>query len=707
MIETTLAAYAASDVSDAGTSKPERVSLSRDLSEFLAELSVALHKHAMYPSGHPSLGPAAAGVAGRAARLLESRETLAFGVARRQLIIEGVATDPNHPVLRRLAEGLHGHHLGAVSLTRGVEAAEIGAALRALATEVEREGPLGLAPTGHILSWPHVRLHPLTFDRLQLAGDAPLTTGGPGGPSGWKGAEMWIGLARAAMANDAPDQSVEADSTEPSLVAQAIDKHQGAAAYDQVVVGYLLQIANELKTATGAEAAALRRRTGRLISSLRPETLRRLIEMGGDVAQRRAFVLNATSGMAVEAVIDILKAAADTSGQTISHGLIRMLSKLAAHTEIGDEQSRSRADGALREQVSSLLSDWNLADPNPEAYGQVLQHLATTAPAGRRLDGGGDQADQSDPLRVVQMSLEVGAGGPLVDRAVDRAIDGGAVGSLLKLLETAPGQSDAGESTVRRKLLLPSTIHRLITREPVELDALDQLLPLLSTEGYDVLLDALATSGNRATRRRLLDRLPRTDLDVGPLIVARLTDDRWFVQRNMLLLLERSGRVPAGFSVTPWTRHPDARVRYEAIRLQLRLPAERHVALLASLHDLDLRIMRLGLAALQDECPPAIAGIVVRVALNSRIIEELRLLAVGALARSRERVSLDALLRLVDGGRTLLGRTKLAPRTPVVIAAVRALAGAWASDTRAAGMLALAVGSSDPEVRQAARQTRP
>src|SRR2546423_11704946 len=71
----------------------ERATLSRDLAEFLIELSIALHKHAMYPEGHPSLAPAAGGVTRRAGLLLEDRATLSLGVARQQLVIEGVATD--------------------------------------------------------------------------------------------------------------------------------------------------------------------------------------------------------------------------------------------------------------------------------------------------------------------------------------------------------------------------------------------------------------------------------------------------------------------------------------------------------------------------------------------------------------------------------------------------------------------------------------
>jgi len=111
----------------------ERATLSRDLADFLIELSIALHKHAMYPEGHPSLAPAAAAVTRRAAQLLEDRATVSLGVARNQLVIEGVATDPKHPVLRELAGRLHRHHLGAITFRRGVEEGEVADALRTLA----------------------------------------------------------------------------------------------------------------------------------------------------------------------------------------------------------------------------------------------------------------------------------------------------------------------------------------------------------------------------------------------------------------------------------------------------------------------------------------------------------------------------------------------------------------------------------------------
>ena len=151
--------------------KSGRSVLTRELSEFLVELSVALHRHSMYPSGHPSLGPAIHAIVRRAERLLEDRPMIALGIARRQLIIEGIATDPNQVVLRRLAEGLHRHHIGAMSIGRGVSPDEFREALLALSHEAESDGPLGLRRSGQKIEWPHLKLHPLTFDGLALVDD--------------------------------------------------------------------------------------------------------------------------------------------------------------------------------------------------------------------------------------------------------------------------------------------------------------------------------------------------------------------------------------------------------------------------------------------------------------------------------------------------------------------------------------------------------
>jgi hypothetical protein len=212
----------------------------------------------------------------------------------------------------------------------------------------------------------------------------------------------------------------------------------------------------------------------------------------------------------------------------------------------------------------------------------------------------------------------------------------------------------------------------------------------------------MGSSPNRAVRRRLLDRLAQTTVDIGPLVLARLEDERWFVQRNMLVLLERSARVPDGFSPARWTKHADARVRIEAIRLQLASPQERDTGIRAALGDADPRIVRLGLAAVQQRCPRDLVSRVIALSSDATLDPDVRVMAVTAIGRVRDESALEALLRLTDGGRTLFGRLRLPPKTSVLVAALRGLHATWAADPRAARVLAIAARSSDSELRDAA-----
>lgn len=689
----------------ASTAPAPRAALSRELSEFLIELSISLNKHAMYPDGHPSLFPAAMAVTQRAALLLDERPSLSLGVAREQLVIEGVATEPKHPVLGDLAGRLHRHHLGAVTFTRGLRAEEVAAALKVLAVEADRSGEaLGLGPRERLSQWEHIRLHPLTYERLELVDEGREAAGG------LRGAQLWVGLARAALA--AEGSTDNPDTVEPVVIAQAIDEHAKNEAYDQVIVGYMLQIAEELRHSGGADTLALRKRMSRLVRAMRPETLRRLVAMGGDVAQRRKFILDATHGMAVDAVLEIVRAAADTSQQVISSGLVRMLSKLATHAEHGAEPVRPQADAALRDQVTRLMSGWQLVDPNPDSYATALQSIAAAPESGtdRLVSPAGFAAE---PRRLVETALEVGSAGSMVGRALERAVDGGELGLVLDALELAPDAGGQAGFVLWQRLTSPPMIARLVNTEPLNFAVLDRLLPKLGPAAIEPVLDALAESESRTTRRGLLDRAGRIQADIGAAVVKRLADPRWFVQRNMLVLLDALPRVPPDFTLDPFLAHRDPRVRREAVKLQLKMAraAEdiggkgsgpgREAALRSALQDQDPRTLRIALAALQDECVDGLVPLVIAVVEGGRAPIELRVLAVRALGHARSPAALQALLKLTDGGRTLFRKRKLAPKRPEMLAALTALATGWAGNNRALEVLARAAVADDPVIRNA------
>ncbi len=135
----------------AASGQEKQAALPRELSELLIELSIGVHRFAMYPPGHPSLS---------------------IGVAHRQLIIEGVATDSRPPVLSDLARRLHGHQLGTLSFAKGTNAREVEGMLTLLGRASERGGePAGLLPRDQIPSWEFARVHPVGYDQLEMKGE--------------------------------------------------------------------------------------------------------------------------------------------------------------------------------------------------------------------------------------------------------------------------------------------------------------------------------------------------------------------------------------------------------------------------------------------------------------------------------------------------------------------------------------------------------
>jgi len=148
-----------------------------------------------------------------------------------------------------------------------------------------------------------------------------------------------------------------------------------------------------------------------------------------------------------------------------------------------------------------------------------------------------------------------------------------------------------------------ATAERMSSREPVEVLAAS--LPELKEEVFAVvpslvehlgpaavhhLLDVLARTENRRMRFRLLDLLAKVGPAVARDAAALLSDSRWYVVRNMLLLLRRVGDSRSVLAVRRCVDHPDLRVRLEAIHTLFEFDRDVPRELLRrALHDPDLR----------------------------------------------------------------------------------------------------------------------
>ena len=677
--------------------------LSRELAEFLMDLAIAMHKHAIYPLGHPLLDQSVDSVHAALTGLLFDRPALSIGVARRQLIIEGVATDSSHPVLAELAGKLHRHHLGAVKFLPGLSRAELSDMLSVVGLEAQRDAkPIGFQPELMQSRWERVKLYPLSYDRLELLDEDDPDREKDKESEKLRGqaAQLWIGLARAAVASDIATRSEE-DVTAPEVVARAIEDHGREQAYDQVIVGYLLQIAHEVRHDGSREHGRLQRRISKLVGSLQPQTLERLLEMGGDAVQRRRFVLDAAQGMTVHAVVELVRAAAAAEGFSISQSLVRMLTKLATHAA-NDISPRSRAaDEEFREHVERLISSWSLDDPNPAVYSATLAQLSHHSSPTPESDAAPAHY-ACEPVRLVSTALEVSTEGPRVWNAVETLLDRGAIGDLLDLLDMAPQPPNVVATGVWSRIVERDTLRQLLASPRPDHGVIRRLVTRTGADAAAPVLEALENGTEGSRQERLLSYLVQIGTTAAPTVAMRLPDASPALARELLICLSKIAPSAPPPEVQLCREHPDPLVRREAVRFLLGYAVARETTMLASVNDPDERVAYCGIIAATHGCPADTAA-VIRRRIDAGELTDAAVRAAGirAVATQTDEETLGWLLRrtVVTGG--IMRRTRLAPASPELLAALSALAANWSADARAAAAISLARTSSSPSIRAA------
>jgi hypothetical protein len=462
-----------------------------------------------------------------------------------------------------------------------------------------------------------------------------------------------------------------------------------------VIVGYLLQIADEVKNAGGADALQLKNRMTKLVSHLEPSTLRKLLEMGGDRGQRSKFLMDASAGLSVDAVIKLAHAASQSQEQSISDSMLRILQKLAHHAEASGGARREIAEQSVREHVSELISEWSLADPNPDEYTRALQRMATASPMFRV---SAESAYRPEAKRVVQMAFEVNVSGPAVLHAANELVEAHQFEWLDNLMTDAAAPDV--QSAIWKDLATEDRLQAIIAADPIDVELLDGILPRLGMQAAEPMIEALISSPSRQSRRVLLDRLVDMGRMVAPMAVARLADSRWYVQRNMLAIIGGLDEIPEGFNADDFFRHPDERVRREAYHIMLQHRELRERAICRAVADANPRNARLGLAAALEDCPKAALPLIVSRVMSSSSGTDLKTAAIRVLGRAGDPASLDILSGLIEPRRSMM-RTKLPRKTPEYLAALRAVQ-PHRDHPRIGPALDAAANARDPEIVRAA-----
>jgi len=653
-----------------------------DAITFLADLAMALHRFATYPAEHPSLPDAAERVLLRAAPFLDAEPVLTLEVKPASLSLGGRSVPGGNSMVEDLGTRLREQDVGVLVLRAGLGLDELTEALATLARDpVPGERPLGLLSAGDRPSWPHLQFRP----RTAPAAVAPVAPG-EGGPSR-QTATLPLSVLWEALAS--------AHGTVGTL------HGAGAVPGEDGMESPLRALLRGLQGFSDPEADEIRDRASDLLDAMAPAAIHRLAQgrQGADVALPLAVEAH-RAGLAPATVVRLLDATLAGGERALSSTLRRLLFRMArrAGREATPGEGRTEARSALGEQVERML----LSEVSGGFSG-------VRWPAGQVGEGSGDGKGETltaaAPFRVVELALRLDEPGPALEAALHACVLQGNVAAILDLVEGAPSDSRTA-TRVEAFLFSPERLADLLSGVDVDEGSLRRIVDVLGDEAIAPLFQQLAASDARPVRRKIFDRLVALGPRITPRAMDYLASDIWYVQRNMLALLQRFPFLPRGFSPMQHVYSRDVRVRREAVALAFREAGSRGEALEVALGEEDERLVRMALLELRNGVPAAVVPrLVERLFGSDNPHPHLRSLLVRALGRSRSPKARQALLRVCGGSERPTGGTPeaLPPTTPELITALHVLGRNWPEHDEVAPVLEVARRSTDSRVKAAVR----
>lgn len=666
-------------------------SLPLELREFVQDLAVAVHKRGIYPAAHPMQLGAVETAMTRLASLMASRQELAVGVARTHLLVEGIATDPHHPLLSDLANRMHDHQLGGLRLLVGVTREELEGLVAALSESPLRGGvPIGARARELEQEWPHLHLSPLAFHQLALLSD-DAEDGDVGAVVASKSSEVWAALAHTALGGgDSEEQSLY----QPSNLAASIERRLADPQARGHVIEALLEAVDEIEAPEAGGDGALRQRVTQLVQLLSEQAIHQLLEMNGDRNRRDAFLDKASRALGAQAVVDLVRAAAAQDGAPVSAAMLRLLQKLAR----GASRSRPTAramDVALRRVTRRLLRDWTLDDPNPEHYSMVLGEIAQAGTASAR----DRHRDSCEPERIIEMSLDARVVTTSTEAALGRLVMREGVAATLDRLMNLPPSPE--RELLEGRLVNDAMLREQLAAERPDLTVLAHAVDRMRVQAIDPILQALVKREEHEGEWAV-SLLTRLGFDVlVPLGLAMPTLPPRAL-RHVLAVFDRLDAWPPGVEPATLARHADAAVRREAIRYLLKHDATREGGILMGLRDPDLRTFGLAMTNVMRACSRDAARLLMERYDDPAIGSELRARMARTIASSRAPETLEWMLAQVLTTRWILGSVRLRKPTLEVRAIIGAIAQYHRNEPRAEHVLRLAERSRDDGMRRAA-----
>jgi HEAT repeat protein len=576
--------------------------------EFVRALALCWKNLAAYPPGHPALVRSLEEVDRRLAELRGPAGEVTLGISNDGLLYGPLKIDATSA--QKFAQALYAR--GVAILRLGVQTSpndiEVFLRILAMGLPTEKRRPIGeeLTAAGVI----NIHLQPVDYSGIQMTDD--LTPKGEVRES-----TLWEDILKALLesrsfsrARSAMPARVDSADELSRMLAECASSEEDRAPFDpEATFGIRIPskgghaeslhrfldrtIGEHLSRATGMNRQNSLEQAIQLIRAL-PADLRKTVlravarAMAGDETTA-ALLHRFASELPANEVLDALRYLS-TMGTLSTQATALLQSLITVEATAGSELP----DADLIASLVQLFGDEDLDRFNPPDHQELLSTITIQIPivppeAVTSIEQLGAHVDQIPLTRqFAQVLLDVLSGlGPSRAPAeilgklevMFRGYLGNndfteAVTLLDQIRDVARSTQDpALRSSIEQaaqRIVEGDTIQVLVelvhASQPEAAERLHKVIELLGGSVFRGLINALAQENNRSRRRRLFDFIASIGPTIVPHATGFLTDERWYVVRNVLVLLRTVRDQSSLPEVRNLARHGDLRVRMEAIK---------------------------------------------------------------------------------------------------------------------------------------------
>ena len=583
------------------------------VADFVRGLALAWKNLAAYPSGHPALAGALESVHARLAELRGRAGEVILGIADDGLLHGDTKIDSLYA--QKLAHALHLRGVAVMRFSAETTARDLEIFLGLVGPSSSRQLAEELTAAGVV----NINLQHVDYSGVQMTSNLDEPPPKPEAPTLWEEILREL-LGGRHMSDEAAAKASGLRSVDEltAMIVKTIEGEPVRAEFDPnatfgVKIAALVPDSSGMRSAKLAETIALyvigttgtRRKVTiqQLLQLLRalPEALRDavlravtgVLAMDDDDSSLRDFAAD----LPPEDIINALQLLAGT--QDISQHAITLLRSLI---QTKQRKQPAAVSPDILDDLVTLFGDEDIDRFNPPDHQALLDQMSidvrtlssqrhSIAELGKRVDSVTDDVLNRQLARtLLELLATQGAANdpePVLERleALFRAfLDAGEFGEALEVAERLRvASSELRENPATRNTQLATSVERSLERladfdtirslvermheaRPEMAAVIQKLIERMGLAASHMLLVALADEDNLGRRRRLFDFAVSLGPAIVPAATRFLADDRWFVVRNVIILLRSVNDRSSLPDIRRSARHPDLRVRMEAIK---------------------------------------------------------------------------------------------------------------------------------------------